>query len=66
MLPHGWRAKHRRKRLRQIRVFALAQDDDLLPEVLARATEAREAVEMRLFGLDGAGRQPDEGDENAG
>jgi hypothetical protein len=60
MLPPGWRAKHRRKRLRQIRVFALANDDELLREVLVRAALAREAVELRLFGL--GGRSPDEED----
>jgi hypothetical protein len=45
-LPHGWRAKHRRKRLRQIRVFALTQDDALLTEILARGEAAREAIEF--------------------
>lgn len=44
-LPHGWRAKHRRKRLRQIRVFALTQDDELLPEILRLADAARDAAE---------------------
>ncbi|HEX3829237.1 MAG TPA: hypothetical protein VHV82_18400 [Sporichthyaceae bacterium] len=44
-LPHGWRAKHRRKRLRQIRVFALIQDDELLSEILHLADDARDAIE---------------------
>jgi hypothetical protein len=45
-LPHGWRAKHRRKRLRQIRVFALTHDDAMLNEILARGETAREAIEL--------------------
>jgi hypothetical protein len=45
-LPHGWRAKHRRKRLRQIRVFALSHDDALLGEILQRGEAAREAIEL--------------------
>ncbi len=44
-LPHGWRAKHRRKRLRHIRVFALTRDDELLPEILLLADVARDAIE---------------------
>jgi len=47
-LPHGWRAKHRRKRLRRIRVFALTQGDDLLTEILRLAREARDEVERGL------------------
>jgi len=46
-LPHGWRAKHRRKRLREIRVFALTHDDELLPEILRRAQQARDDAERR-------------------
>lgn len=46
-LPHGWRAKHRRKRLRHVRVFALTHDDELLPEILRLAEAAREAVELK-------------------
>ncbi|HEY3603280.1 MAG TPA: hypothetical protein VGL04_01315 [Sporichthyaceae bacterium] len=45
-LPHGWRAKHRRKRLRQIRVFALTHDDAMLPEILRRGEAARVAIEL--------------------
>jgi hypothetical protein len=45
-LPHGWRAKHRRKRLRQIRVFALTHDDPMLTEILARGEAARDAIEL--------------------
>jgi hypothetical protein len=45
-LPHGWRAKHRRKRLRQIRVFALTHDDAMLTEILTRGESAREAIEL--------------------
>jgi len=45
-LPHGWRAKHRRKRLRQIRVFALTHDDAMLTEILQRGEAAREAIEL--------------------
>jgi hypothetical protein len=45
-LPHGWRAKHRRKRLRQIRVFALTHDDAMLNEILQRGEAAREAIEF--------------------
>jgi hypothetical protein len=47
-LPHGWRAKHRRKRLRHVRVFALTHDDELLPEILRLAEAAREAVELKV------------------
>jgi hypothetical protein len=49
-LPQGWRAKHRRKRLRQIRVFALTQDDPMLSEILRRGEEAREAIEFGRVG----------------
>jgi hypothetical protein len=47
-LPHGWRAKHRRKRLRRVRVFALTHDDELLTEILRLAREARDEVERGL------------------
>lgn len=46
ILPHGWRARHRRDRLRHIRVFALAPDDELLADILARAAAARERIEL--------------------
>jgi hypothetical protein len=45
-LPQGWRAKHRRKRLRQIRVFALTHDDAMLGEILRRGEAAREAIDF--------------------
>jgi len=45
-LPHGWRAKHRRKRLRQIRIFALTHEDEMLLEILRRGEDARLAIEL--------------------
>jgi|GEM_PF-4507614 len=46
VLPQGWRARHRRKRLRQIPVFALGHDDELLPDILRRAQLARDEIEL--------------------
>lgn len=49
-LPPGWRARHRRKRLRQIHVYALSpNDEEMLAEIMRRAAAAREAVELRRW-----------------
>jgi hypothetical protein len=54
-LPPGWRARHRRKRLRQIHVYALsANDEEMLGEIMRRAAAAREAAELAQLG--GTGR----------
>lgn len=58
-LPPGWRARHRRKRLRQIHVFALsAGDEEMIGEVMRRATAAREAVELRQWSAGSESRTP--------
>ena len=49
-LPPGWRARHRRKRLRQIHVYALsANDEQMIGEIMRRATAAREAAELQRW-----------------
>jgi hypothetical protein len=52
-LPPGWRARHRRKRLRQIHVYALPPTDaEFIAEVMVRAVAAREDVELRRWAAD--------------
>lgn len=56
-LPPGWRARHRRKRLRQIHVYALSpNDEEMIGEIMRRAAAAREAAELARWAAESDAR----------